>query len=134
MDCRVNRRRQSRSPDILASDRRAHGSRPAARELLDIWQPNAVLGVSLPRGHGCVIGPVIGTRLAIAAPATHDPHGRDLDGMEPAVSTTFPPPEPGRHGIAELLTLVGEIRAFGNLPPIEALGRIRDLYHEYDGA
>jgi hypothetical protein len=54
--------------------------------------------------------------------------------MEPAVSTTFPPHEPGRHGIAELLTLVGEIRrlTFGNLPPIEALGRIRDLYRKYD--
>jgi hypothetical protein len=24
--------------------------------------------------------------------------------------------------------------AFGTLPPIEALGRIRDLYREYDGA
>jgi hypothetical protein len=36
---------------------------------------------------------------------------------------TLPPPEPGRHGIAELLTLVGEIRrlAFGTLPPVEAL-------------
>ena len=51
------------------------------------------------------------------------------------MSTTFPPPEPGRHGIAELLTLVGEIRrlAFGNLPPIEALGRIRDAFRAYDG-
>ena len=56
--------------------------------------------------------------------------------MEPAVSTTLPPPEPGRHGIAEVLTLVGEIRrlAFGTLPPIEALGRIRDAFREYDGA
>ena len=35
------------------------------------------------------------------------------------MSTTFPPSEPGRHGINELLTLVGEIRrlAFGTLPP-----------------
>ena len=31
-------------------------------------------------------------------------------GTEPAVSTTFPPPEPARHSIAELLTLVGAIR------------------------
>jgi hypothetical protein len=48
--------------------------------------------------------------------------------------STLPPPEPGRHGINELLTLVGEVRrlAFGYLPPIEALGRIRDLYREYD--
>jgi len=55
--------------------------------------------------------------------------------MEPAVTTTFPPPEPGRHGIAELLTLVGTVRrlAFGTLPPVEALGRIRDAFHEYDG-
>jgi hypothetical protein len=47
---------------------------------------------------------------------------------------TIPPAEPGRHGINELLALVGEIRrlAFGNLPPIEALGRIRDAFHEYD--
>ena len=47
---------------------------------------------------------------------------------------TFPPADPGRHGFAELLTLVGEIRrlAFGNLPPVEALGRIRDAFREYD--
>jgi hypothetical protein len=52
------------------------------------------------------------------------------------VSNTLPPPEPGRHGINKLLTLVGEIRrlAFGTLPPIEALGRIRDAFREYDGA
>jgi hypothetical protein len=52
------------------------------------------------------------------------------------VTDTFPPAEPGRHGIAELLTLVGTIRrlAFGTLPPIEALGRIRDAFREYDGA
>ena len=48
---------------------------------------------------------------------------------------TIPPPDPARHGIAELLTLVGEIRrlAFGTLPPVEALGRIRDAFREYDG-
>ena len=52
------------------------------------------------------------------------------------MNNTIPPPEPGRHGIAELLTLVGEIRrlAFGTLPPIEALGRIRDAFREYDDA
>jgi hypothetical protein len=51
------------------------------------------------------------------------------------VSTTLPPPDPGRHGIAELLALVGTIRrlAFGSLPPIEALGRIRDTFADYDG-
>jgi hypothetical protein len=26
------------------------------------------------------------------------------------VSTTFPPPEPGRHGWADLLRLVGDVR------------------------
>jgi hypothetical protein len=52
------------------------------------------------------------------------------------VTDTVPPPDPSRHGIAELLTLVTEIRrlAFGTLPPIEALGRIRDAIREYDGA
>jgi hypothetical protein len=51
------------------------------------------------------------------------------------VSHTFPPAEPGRHGIAELLALVTAIRrlAFGTLPPAEALGRIRDAIREYDG-
>jgi hypothetical protein len=51
------------------------------------------------------------------------------------VNDTFPPPDPGRHGWAELLTLVGTIRrfAFGTLPPVEALGRIRDAFREYDG-
>jgi hypothetical protein len=51
------------------------------------------------------------------------------------VSTTFPPPEPGRHGWAELLTLVGAVRrlAFDNsLPASDALGRIRDAYRDYD--
>jgi hypothetical protein len=50
------------------------------------------------------------------------------------VSNSIPPPD-HRRGIAELLTLVTEIRrlAFGTLPPIEALGRIRDAFHEYDG-
>ena len=49
--------------------------------------------------------------------------------------TTIPPPEP-RHGIAELLRLVGAVRRLAfdrNLPPSEALGRIRDAYREYDG-
>jgi hypothetical protein len=48
--------------------------------------------------------------------------------------TSIPPPEP-RHTWADLLTLVGDIRrlAFGNLPPIEGLGRIRDAIREYDG-
>jgi hypothetical protein len=51
------------------------------------------------------------------------------------VEPTFPPPEPRRHGWAELLTLVGAVRRLAfdrTLPPPEALGRIRDAYHDYD--
>jgi hypothetical protein len=51
------------------------------------------------------------------------------------VSTTFPPHQPGRHGWAELLGLVGIVRrlAFArNLPLAEALGRIRDADRDYD--
>ena len=51
------------------------------------------------------------------------------------MDTTFPTHEPGRHGWAELLGLVGAVRrlAFAqNLPPAEALGRIRDLFAGYD--
>jgi hypothetical protein len=49
------------------------------------------------------------------------------------VSTTFPPQEPGRHGLAELLTLVGEIRRVVFLPSYvmtcdEQTARIRDLF------
>jgi hypothetical protein len=53
------------------------------------------------------------------------------------VNDTFPPPEPGRHGIAELLTLVGRVRRVAHDVTLEAgdaLRRIRDLYAEYDGA
>jgi hypothetical protein len=52
-----------------------------------------------------------------------------------AVSTTFPPHDPGRHGWAELLTLVGSVRRLAfdrTLPPSEALGRIRDAFRDYD--
>ncbi len=51
------------------------------------------------------------------------------------MSTTFPPQEPGRHGRAELLTLVGAVRRLAfdtSLPPIEAMGRIRDAFADYD--
>ena len=44
--------------------------------------------------------------------------------------------EPGRHGWADLLMLVGNIRRLAfdrTLPPPEALGRIRDAFHDYDG-
>ena len=46
--------------------------------------------------------------------------------------TTIPPPEP-RHGITELLRLVGAVRWLFDrtLPPLEALGRIRDLFRSY---
>ncbi|HET6753002.1 MAG TPA: hypothetical protein VFH23_03500 [Jiangellaceae bacterium] len=48
--------------------------------------------------------------------------------------STIPPPEP-RDDIAELLRLVGAVRRLAfdrTLPPSEALGRIRDAYHDYD--
>jgi hypothetical protein len=46
------------------------------------------------------------------------------------VEPTFPSSEPGRHGWAELLTLVDAIRRLAydrTLAPNYALGRIRDL-------
>jgi hypothetical protein len=46
----------------------------------------------------------------------------------------LPSPEP-RHGVVELLRLVSAVRRLAfdrNLPPSEALGRIRDAYHDYD--
>jgi hypothetical protein len=51
------------------------------------------------------------------------------------VSNTIPPPQPKRHGIAELLTLVGDIRRVADdrtMPPDDQMRRIRDLFHEYD--
>jgi hypothetical protein len=48
--------------------------------------------------------------------------------------TTIPPPEP-RHGIAQLLRLVGAIRRIAydrTLSPADALGRIRDAFADYD--
>ena len=51
------------------------------------------------------------------------------------MSTTFPPLEPGCHGWAELLTLVDAVRQLAfdrTLPLVEALGRIRDPYRDYD--
>ena len=41
----------------------------------------------------------------------------------------------GHHTWAELLQLVGAVRRLAfdrTLPPPEALGRIRDAYHDYD--
>jgi hypothetical protein len=51
------------------------------------------------------------------------------------VSTTFPPLEPGRHGWAELLSLVGAVRRLAfdrSLAPDDAMRRIRDLFLDYD--
>jgi len=51
------------------------------------------------------------------------------------VSTTFPPPEPGRHGWADVLRLVSEIRRIAyarTLEPDDQMRRIRDLFLEYD--
>jgi hypothetical protein len=51
------------------------------------------------------------------------------------VNHTFPPHQPRRHGWAELLTLVGAVRRLAfdtSLPPTEAMGRIRDVFHDYD--
>ena len=53
------------------------------------------------------------------------------------MSTTFPPPEPGRHGIAELLALMTAIRRIAYsraLAPDDAMRRIRDAFADYDGA
>jgi hypothetical protein len=49
--------------------------------------------------------------------------------------TTIPPPE-RRHGINELLTLVGGIRRMAfdrSLAPDDAMRRIRDAFDVYDG-
>ena len=51
------------------------------------------------------------------------------------MSHTFPPHEPARHGWAELLALVGAVRRLAfdrTLPAPEAMGRIRDAFHDYD--
>jgi hypothetical protein len=54
----------------------------------------------------------------------------------PTVTTALlPPPEP-RHCAAELLRLVGAVRRLAfdrTLQATEALGRIRDAFHDYDG-
>jgi hypothetical protein len=52
------------------------------------------------------------------------------------VSNTVPPPEPGRHGWADLLRLVGAVRRLAydrSLAPDDALRRIRDAFGVYDG-
>jgi len=57
-------------------------------------------------------------------------------GMKPAVITTFPPPDPCRHGWAELLILVGDLRrlAYDRSPDdADRARRIRDRFGAYDG-
>jgi hypothetical protein len=59
---------------------------------------------------------------------------RPPDSDRRTTVSTIPPPEP-RDDIAELLRPVGAVRRLAfdrTLPPSEALGRIRDAYHDYD--
>jgi hypothetical protein len=61
--------------------------------------------------------------------------GRGLDGMEPAVSNTLPPPDP-THSIAEVLALVDTIRkvAFDRTLTNDDIARgVRDLIRAHDG-
>jgi hypothetical protein len=51
-------------------------------------------------------------------------------------AVTFPPHNPGRHGWAELLTLVGAVRRLAfdrTLDDADRARRIRDRFGEYDG-
>jgi hypothetical protein len=51
------------------------------------------------------------------------------------VEPITPPPEPARHGWAELLTLVGAIRRIAyneTMPPDDQMRRIRDAFLDYD--
>ena len=53
-------------------------------------------------------------------------------GKDPAVTSTVPS---GHHTWAELLRLVGAVRQLAfdtSLPPIEAMGRIRDAFRDYE--
>jgi hypothetical protein len=63
--------------------------------------------------------------------------GTSTDTLEVStVDQIIPPPEPGRHGIAELLALVGSVRRLAyarSLAPDDAMRRIRDTLGEYDG-
>ena len=79
--------------------------------------------------------PVIGRVLTSGPAAATLPAGRDLDGKEPRRVHHFSTATTGRHSIADVLTLVGAVRRLAfdrNLPPAEALGRIRDAYRDYD--
>ena len=51
------------------------------------------------------------------------------------MSYSLPPPEPGRHGWADLLMLVGTIRRLAfdiTLAPDDAMRRIRDAFADDD--
>jgi hypothetical protein len=55
-----------------------------------------------------------------------------LDGAEPAHGAVTS----GHHTWAQLLALVGAVRRLAHdrtLSPSEALGRIRDAFHDYEG-
>ncbi|HET6920173.1 MAG TPA: hypothetical protein VFI46_12000 [Jiangellaceae bacterium] len=52
------------------------------------------------------------------------------------MSTTFPPPEPGRHNWADLLRLLDEVRRLAfdcSLDDADRARRIRDAIRKYDG-
>jgi hypothetical protein len=52
------------------------------------------------------------------------------------VPTTVPPPEPGRHGWAELVALVGDLRRLAydrSLDDADRARRIRDRFGVYNG-
>jgi hypothetical protein len=54
--------------------------------------------------------------------------------MEPAVTTPYPP-DPGHHGLAELLRLVDGVRALAyddSIDDADRARRIRDRFVEYD--
>ena len=60
---------------------------------------------------------------------------RPHEGQAPCPPLSHRTSPAGRHGWAELLTLVGAVRRLAfdrSLPPPEALGRIRDAYQDYD--
>jgi hypothetical protein len=63
--------------------------------------------------------------------------GCTLGGSPGIFGVTFPPSEPGRHGWAELLTLVDAIRAIAfdrSLDDRDIARRIRDAFVDYDRA
>jgi hypothetical protein len=60
------------------------------------------------------------------------PTCEEVDTVEP----TFPPSEPGRHGIADVLRPVDQLRAVAfdrTLADYEIARRIRDAIREHDG-